>query len=33
LLYRCYLVTNASDVAAAAERLGLETLDLTQAWD
>jgi len=33
LLYRCYLVTSAPDVAAAAERLGLETLDLNQTWD
>jgi hypothetical protein len=32
LLYRCYLVTSAPEVAAAAGRLGLETLDLTETW-
>jgi PIN domain len=33
LLYRCYLVTGAPDVVAAAARLGLDTLDLTETWD
>ena len=33
LLYRCYLVTGAGDVAAAAGRLGVEVLDLTRTWD
>lgn len=33
LLYRCYLVTALPSVAAAAERLGIEVLDLTQTWD
>src|SRR6266540_3573179 len=30
LLYRCYLVTSSPDLAAAAGRLGVETLDLSQ---
>jgi len=33
LLYRCYLVTSSPDLAAAAGRLGVETLDLSQTWD
>lgn len=33
LLYRCYLVTASPVVAAAAQRLGVEVLDLTQTWD
>jgi hypothetical protein len=33
LLYRCYLVTAMSVVATAAERLGVEVLDLTQTWE
>jgi hypothetical protein len=33
LLYRCYIVTSSPEVAAAAGRLGIEALDLTQTWD
>jgi predicted nucleic acid-binding protein len=33
LLYRCYLVTNDPDVAAAAGRLGLEALGVDDAWE
>jgi predicted nucleic acid-binding protein len=33
LLYRCYLVTSSSELAAAAGGLGVETLDLSQTWD
>jgi hypothetical protein len=33
LLYRCYLVTASPEVAAAAGRLGVESLDLTGAWE
>jgi len=33
LLYRCYLVTASPAVAAAAGRLGVESLDLTQTWE